>query len=223
MRELPGLRERKKRETRLSLATAALRLAAERGPERVTVEAISDAAGVSPRTFFNYFASKDEAILGVDPEASADLRARLEARPPGEAPLDALQHVLVAESEALEGSMEAWATRMRLVREFPALFPMYVARFATVERALVEAIAARESLDADVDAYPALVAAAALTTMRVTVDRWQATDRAVSLPHLLDDAFAHLRAGFATPRPARRTGDRKPNLRAVGGRREVEA
>jgi AcrR family transcriptional regulator len=213
MGEILGLRQRKKRTTRQALASAALRLAAERGPERVTVDAISQAAGVSPRTFFNYFATKEEAIVGADPEAGPELRARLEARPSDEAPLEALEKVLVAESEALEETMDEWAARIRLVREFPALFPVYVARFASVERVLVEAVAARTGLDADADLYPSIVVGAALTSMRHAVDHWQATGRATPLPVLLDDAFRHLRHGCAPPRA--QPGTRSHPVRTV--------
>src|SRR5262245_10871046 len=86
-----GLRERKKVETRRALQSAAGRLAAELGPDGVTVEAIAAAAGVSARTFFNYFPSKDDAIAGVTPAHSSELLADLVDRPAGETPLEALR------------------------------------------------------------------------------------------------------------------------------------
>ncbi|MBD8061050.1 TetR/AcrR family transcriptional regulator [Oceanitalea stevensii] len=62
----PGsLRERRKAETWLAIHDAAATLALERGLENATVEATAEAAGISPRTFFNYFATKDDAVLGV--------------------------------------------------------------------------------------------------------------------------------------------------------------
>ncbi len=63
-----GLRERKKLDSRRAIASVALDLAIERGPDEITVEDIAAAAHVSPRTVFNHFGTKDEAILGIDPE-----------------------------------------------------------------------------------------------------------------------------------------------------------
>ncbi|MFE2618572.1 TetR family transcriptional regulator, partial [Micromonospora chalcea] len=77
----PGLRDRKKRQTRAALSAAALRLVAERGLDQVTVEEISEAADVSARTFFNYFPSKDEALLGDQPTDREVLAARVVAAP----------------------------------------------------------------------------------------------------------------------------------------------
>ncbi|WP_144790647.1 TetR/AcrR family transcriptional regulator [Kocuria palustris] len=64
-----SLRERKKAQTWHELHVAAAEAVLDRGLHAVTVEEVAASAGVSPRTFFNYFASKDHALLGVrDPE-----------------------------------------------------------------------------------------------------------------------------------------------------------
>ncbi|GAB2815803.1 TetR/AcrR family transcriptional regulator [Streptomyces daliensis] len=76
MTTTPGLRERKKRATREALREAALRLAVERGPDQVRVEDIAEAAGVSPRTYNNYFASREQAIVSA---VTADREARIAA------------------------------------------------------------------------------------------------------------------------------------------------
>lgn len=200
MTETSGLRERKKAQTRRALTAAAIRLSIERGsPDRVTVEEISDAADVSARTFFNYFSSKEDAILGVDPDGRSTMRSELELRPAEESPVDALRAALLATAESIDDNAELWAQRLQLVREHPSLTPGYVASFADFERGLVEAMAARLGLDADTDLYPSVVVAAALTVMRVTVKHWQANAVDTPLTQLLDTAFDNLADGLAVP------------------------
>jgi AcrR family transcriptional regulator len=195
-----GRRDRKKAETRRALAAAALRLTLDHGgPDGVTVEQISDAADVSPRTFFNYFSSKEEAILGVDPERRASLRADLAGRPRSEAPLDALRATLMAHTIAYADEADQWAHHARLAREHPSLFRTHVASFADFERGLVEIIADRLGLDPDRDLYPSLVVTNALTTMRVVLDHWQANRPSEPLSDLLDEAFRSLAVGLAPP------------------------
>src|SRR2546430_11883605 len=72
----PGLRARKKRATRKALRDAALRLALERGPGNVRVDDIAEAAGVSPRTYNNYFSSREQAIVAA---VTAEREARIAA------------------------------------------------------------------------------------------------------------------------------------------------
>src|SRR3954454_18038156 len=76
-----GLRERKKLATRLALHEAALQLVAERGLEHVSVDDIASRADVSPRTFFNYFPTKDDAVVGIDASAVGQAAERFTARP----------------------------------------------------------------------------------------------------------------------------------------------
>lgn len=81
-----GLREQKKRETRRALHHAALHLVHEKGLEAVTTEQIAEEAGVSPRTFFNYFPTKEQAILGYSVHLPSVLVRAFESRPADEDP-----------------------------------------------------------------------------------------------------------------------------------------
>ena len=191
-----GLRERKKAETRRALASAALRLARELGPDGVTVEAIAEAAGVSPRTFFNYFASKDDAIVNISPTEQSMLLADLCDRPEDEPPLDALRAMVQAAAERFAEDADEMLVRHRLAQEHPSLAMRRSARFAEVERALAEEIARRTGLDVDADTYPALVVAAALGALRVATAVWNETGRTRPLPELVDQAFDQLAAGL---------------------------
>ncbi len=97
---MSDLRSKKKLATYHALATAARTLTIERGPDAVTVEEIADLAGVSPRTFFNYFSCKEEAIVGSEPTMVTALAEQVQQRPPDEDPLTALEKVLTSEENA---------------------------------------------------------------------------------------------------------------------------
>jgi AcrR family transcriptional regulator len=197
MRE--GLRERKKAETHQALAKAALDLADRLGPERVTVEAIADAAGVSPRTFFNYFSSKEDAIVGIAPAQSSALLADLLARPEDEPPLDALRAVVLAAAERLQAGGEDWVIRHRLIQKHHSLAVTRAAWFGEVERRMAEEIARRTGLNPGLDVYPALVVSATIGALRVAIDVWQERGRAGALEALIDDAFDVLAHGLRLP------------------------
>jgi AcrR family transcriptional regulator len=192
----PGLRERKKLETRSALARAAVELVVERGSS-VTVEDIAAAAGVSARTFFNYFPTKEHAITGADPEAAVRIRVAVLAARPGTPTLEVLRRALRDEAAAVEGERELTLLRMRAVRADPQLQGHLVGTAGRDERSVVEAVAQR--LGIEPDGYPSLVVGVAWAAMRVCVVRWAAAGGSVPLADLVDEAFAAIVTGLPDP------------------------
>jgi AcrR family transcriptional regulator len=194
-----GLRERKKLATRLALHEAALRLVAERGLDGVTVEDVAERAGVSARTFFNYFPSKDDAVLGLDPTAAARQVDAFQARPAAETALQALRAVARQQAAEMAQETELWPLRLRVIEAHPVLVGRLAAAFGESERALAEAIAERTGTRSDVDVHPTLLAGVAGVAMRTALHRWLATDFTASLPDLVDEAWDALAAGLPAP------------------------
>ena len=194
-----GLRERKKPATRLTLHQAALQLVAEHGLDRVSIDDIAERADVSPRTFFNYFSSKDDAVVGLDPAGPQRQAEAFTNRPPEESPVQALRAVAVAQAAVMAEEPELWPLRLRVVEAHPALLARLTAGFGKSDRALAAAIAERTGTRADVDAYPLLLAHVAGAAMRSALHRWLATDFSTPLPALVDEAWSLLAAGLPAP------------------------
>lgn len=198
-----SLRERKKLATRRSLRRHALDLVARRGFIHVTVEDIAEAADVSPRTFFNYFPSKEAALFGADPERIARMRERVVHQAPGESALSALRQVLVAEARMvtnelgeLGGDPLDMLRRMKVVRADPHLLAAQSAHMANIECALAEALAERLGTDPARDSYPGLLASVASAVIRATTVFWARSGGSVPLDQLTDRAFGALAAGL---------------------------
>ena len=194
----PGRRERKKLQTRRALQRVAVALVAERGFEHVTVEDIADAVDVSRRTFFNYFGSKEEALIAWDPDAAERVREDLLARPGSEPPLESLRAVLGELAGEIASDREDWLAHRTLIRAEPRLLSAHLAAWAEFERVLVHAVAERTGCDPERDLYPALVVASAVGATRVALMRWRSRGRA-PLSALLAQAFAALGAGLPAP------------------------
>ncbi|MFC4067025.1 TetR/AcrR family transcriptional regulator [Actinoplanes subglobosus] len=167
-----GLRERKKEATRQALYEAALRLALELGPDRITVDAIADRAGVSRRTFSNYFANKEEALFHADRRRMLLLSGLVQARPAAEPPWTALT-AAAAEFYAELGDLDPeWIAQSRMVRQHPSLAAAQVQTFAALERELSDQVAVRFK-DQDPSGVRAkLVAATFLAVLRVSLNVW---------------------------------------------------
>lgn len=164
----PGLRERKKQATREALREAALRLAVERGPDQVRVEDIAEAAGVSPRTYNNYFASREQAIVSaVTADREARIAAAVAARPAGVRLADAVTEAVV-DQYAHTGEREHQA--LLLITTRTALRDAFIDTAGDIEPPLTAVIAERLG---DAGAPTARVLAASVAAaVRIALEGW---------------------------------------------------
>jgi AcrR family transcriptional regulator len=199
----PGLRERKKQQTREALSWAALRLAVERGLGNVLVEDIAAEAGVSPRTYNNYFSSKAEAITWRHLDRARRIADLLRARPPGEPLWESITCAVLAQAGGERASPEPeWIAGVRLMLSEPELQGEFLRAGAAAERECAVAIAERTGTDADRDMYPRLVAAAIGVAILVANEQWVRAEPPVPLAPLLRDALTQIAAGLPAPATA---------------------
>jgi AcrR family transcriptional regulator len=164
----PGLRERKKQATRKALRDAALRLALEHGPDHVRVDDIAEAAGVSPRTYNNYFSSREQAIVAaVTAEREARVAAAVAVRLGPARLADAVTEAIVEQyTEPGDDARDA----LLLITTRPALRDAFLGTAAEIEAPLAAVIAERIG---DPGQHTAEVLAASVAAaVRVALERW---------------------------------------------------
>jgi AcrR family transcriptional regulator len=189
----PGLRERKRQQTRERLTRAAMALFLERGFETTTLDDIAAAADISRRSFFHYFASKEDVVFAWHEEITTALVAAIAARPNDESMLVAAENAISAMVRQIEPN-EAIAMAC-LKRDNPALQARDQVKYEKLERALAEALAKRAGHKAE-KLHARLAAMIATGAMRIGGELW-AADGAREKPEVLvKRTFTALRAVF---------------------------
>lgn len=191
-----SLRQRKRARTRAALVAAALDLFERQGFEATTIDEIAASADVSPRTYFRYFATKEEVALGDD--LQHELIALIAARPVDEPMLESVRHV-IRDGLALLSvqDREALLARLRIVYRTPSLrarrweFQLEMGRIAGA------IVGERRGLPPD-DLGSRVTAAAAFTAIEVAMDTWQQHDGREDLGAVLDAAVDHLGHAFGS-------------------------
>ncbi|GAA3991244.1 TetR family transcriptional regulator [Streptomyces sp. NBC_01352] len=174
----PGLRERKRQRTRDALIRAALELFVGRGYEQTTVDDIAEAVDVSQRTFFRYFANKEEAALAVQEMTIERFVESVRQRPAHEAPMEALRQAVLEGWDTLNEIVESVVPvelhlRMsRVIESTPVLLAAHLRRSAEIEEIIAGVLAEREGLDVDTDPRPRLTVAVFSGVIRVTERQW---------------------------------------------------
>jgi AcrR family transcriptional regulator len=184
------LRERKKAATRQSLHEAALRLAMAGGLDSVTVEDIADKVGVSRRTFSNYFANKEDAVLHADRERTRRLLDLVRGRPVAERPWLALRRAAAELYGELTLPDPEWLAQLRLLRRHPSLLARQAAEQIEVERELAEVLFARGAADREL---ARLMAATFLAATRTAGALWFEAGGEQALPALVDRVLDRVR------------------------------
>ncbi|GII88395.1 TetR family transcriptional regulator [Sphaerisporangium siamense] len=166
----PGLRERKKRQTRQLISDVASHLFITKGFDNVTVTEIAEAVNVSPKTVFNYFPRKEDMFLDRLPEALALITGAVRDREPDVEPLAALRRLFVGlarEGHPLGGVGEGYGTFWRVVAGSPALLARIRESIQETENVLAAALA--EAVGADPgDPWQKTTAALVVTVYRTT-------------------------------------------------------
>src|SRR2546430_10869165 len=182
-----GRRDRKKSRTRVELVRAAAALFAEQGYDRTTIEDITEAVDVSPRTFFRYFASKEDVLF---PRADfVAFLARVTAQPLELSDVDAVRDAYLSLLPLSAEATERTLLFKKAVLSTPALEGRNTMFQRQFRDQIAVALGARRDLPEPDDA--AIIAASvAQTVLQLVYDRWAATDGRIDLARSLRDHFA---------------------------------
>ncbi len=196
-----GLRERKRLATRRAIQVAVLNLATERGLDRVTVDEISRVADISPRTFFNYFASKEEALAGDNPELPGEEAINVFVNAGRDADLLAgIAELLVESSEHSVEDYRVSLQRRAILKQHPQLFAMRMASMHQFEDELDAVLTRRLAVDdpilaanpVELSRKSRLVTFVAFAAMRHAWATWGDSDAGTDFPERLRSSFACL-------------------------------
>lgn len=173
-----GLRERRKQRTRDALLNAALELFTTQGYDRTTVDEIAGAVEVSQRTFFRYFANKEEAAFAVQTMVETRFLKELRQRPAAEAPFEAMRRAVLCAWNSIGEAIEAiipidlHMRTYQMIESTPSLIAAHMRRGVALEDEIARLIARREGLDLERDTRPRIAVAAFSGVMRVSGQQW---------------------------------------------------
>jgi AcrR family transcriptional regulator len=187
-------RDRRKRLTRQSLRRATLELGLQHGLASVSIDAIAKRAGVSTRTFFNYFDTKEEAALLPLFQVS-DEELAVFAEGPAETAWRDLTALFHADVERATHDREDFAAFLELHQRNPTLAGRQFAAFGAFERRLSGAVMLRLGDGPDAEVRAPLMVGCCITAVRVALERWAVSGRA-PIGHLVTRTLAIVDPAF---------------------------
>lgn len=192
--EAPDLRSRTRRAVRAEITATAMRLFVERGFEATTVDQIAVAAGISRRSFFHYFATKEDVVLGDLVELGERVRAALESRPATEPAWDALRAAFTM-LRTPDSSPETELAVAEMYHLTPSLRARHLEKHLRWQELLAPDVERRLGATAGTipDVRARAIIAAALACLDTAVDAWRESGGTADPEQLFDDAVAAVR------------------------------
>jgi TetR/AcrR family transcriptional regulator, regulator of mycofactocin system len=182
--------------TRARVERAALDLFTLRGFENVTTDEVADAAGISRRTFFRYYATKADAVWGDFTGHVSRLEQRLADSDPAQPVLASVCAAYVEVNDYADAELPLLRERMQLILTEPALLAHSQLRYADVDRVVAEHVARRTGTTATA-LVPRLVAASTRAAATTAFQMWLA-DEGSSLTVQLHQTLDEMAHGFPT-------------------------
>lgn len=194
-----GLRERTRRAVQAEIGGAAMRLFLERGFETTTMEQIAGEVGISRRSLFRYFGTKEDIVLGYLVEAGMAVRDALEARPAGEGPWEALRAAFGSLVDDPGYSPERNLKLSKMLYGTPSLRAGHLEKRLRWQELLVPNIQKRLAVavaagDEESDPRARAIVACALTCLDVATELWTRSDGEADPRQLFDRSVAAVRA-----------------------------
>jgi AcrR family transcriptional regulator len=219
-----NLAERKRELVRDELAQAAVNLLAFQEFEDTTVDQIVSEIGVSRRTFFRYFQSKEDVIVHIVAGAGTQFCTELRARPASEPTAVALRQALAPFIRLSIDNRVKTLRIAKLIFNTPTILGRFLERLTQWQAGITEILAERSGLHPEADLRPTLAAGVALTAFHNALRRWADTDGGQALAELVDQAFAVVTPALDLPK-ARAASNRvrQPTDSHLAARRYVGA
>ncbi|MFI2436292.1 TetR family transcriptional regulator [Streptomyces sp. NPDC018693] len=190
-----SLAQRKRQLVTEELMEAALQLLARRGFDAVTIDEIAAAAGASKRTFFRYFASKEDVVVQFLSGMGEQMSAELAGRPAGERPSVAMRHTVQVPLAACADRSDHAERALRVVQlilRTPSLRARFLEHQAQWRDALAEQLAPRLAPGPDTELRARLAAGVVLTAFDTVLGQWSDSDGTADMTALVDRVFTVL-------------------------------
>jgi AcrR family transcriptional regulator len=199
-----SLRERQKRVAQSTIEEVALRLFLQQGYERTSIQDIANAVKMSPRTFFRYFASKDEVLLGPMRAAQQEALRALQSIPAALTPDDALRSMLMLLARRYEEQRGGFVRRYQVVMQSPSIAALFLFTFVEAEPVIAQTLCAHLEAATDRNEIRFLVALH-VATLRVAIEEWLERDDNAERHEDLISILIH-RLEYLSALPGRKTG-----------------
>ncbi|MBB5998359.1 TetR/AcrR family transcriptional regulator [Streptomonospora salina] len=195
----PGLRERTRRAIHREIAETGMALFLKHGFEETTVDQIAETAGISRRSFFRYFATKEDIVLGDLIDRGHRVHTALAERPPEEEPWTAIRSALLALRDEARADTEAELRIARMLFQAPSLRARHLEKHLAWQETLVPELTRRLRAATDIDEtrathHATAIIATALTCLDVATETWVHRNGTVPLEDLWDEAVTAVRS-----------------------------